>query len=128
VLPRGDALRRKDELSLRDLLDRAFVGLPRESALQRHLGGHPARLGATLKVRARVTGFDTICRMVESGAGVAIMPQIAAERCRRVMRIDLVRLGDAWASRRLAVCVRKLAASPAGAKRLVEHLRRPAAE
>jgi DNA-binding transcriptional LysR family regulator len=126
VLPRGDRQGRKRALALADVVDRAFVGLPPGSALQRHIAGHAARLGKTLKVRARVTGFDDVCRMVEAGAGVGIVPEASAARCRPSMRIEAVRLSDPWASRRLAICVRHLSGLPAGAQRLVAHLRRAA--
>lgn len=123
VAPRGDALSGVRQARLADVVDRDFVGQPRESALQRHLAGHAARLGVSMKVRARVTGFDAICRMVESGVGIAIVPDAAARRCRRSMKIDVVGLRDPWARRRLAICVRRLQALPVGARRLVEHLR-----
>lgn len=123
VVPRGDALAGARQAYLADIVGRDFVALPRESALQRHLAGHAARLGSTMKVRARVSGFDAVCRMVESGAGIAIVPDAAARRCRRSMRIGVVGLRDPWARRRLAICVRRLQALPIGARRLVEHLR-----
>jgi DNA-binding transcriptional LysR family regulator len=123
VVPRGDLLSGSRQRQLADVVARDFVGLPRESALQRHIAGHAARLGATMKVRARVTGFDAVCRMVESGVGVAIVPETAARRCRRAMKIDVIGLRDAWARRRLAVCVRRLQALPVGARHLVERLR-----
>jgi DNA-binding transcriptional LysR family regulator len=124
VVPHGDPLGGSRQLRLADIIDRDFVGLSRESALQRHIAGHAARLGATMKVRARVNGFDTVCRMVESGVGVAIVPDTAARRCRRPMKIGVIGLRDSWARRRLAICVRRLQALPIGARRLVEHLRR----
>ena len=123
VMARGDRLSGARQLRLADVVDRDFVGLPRESALQRHLAGHAARLGATMKVRARVTGFDAVCRMVESGAGIGIVPETAARRCRRAMKIDVIGLRDNWARRQLAICVRRLQSLPVGARRLVEHLR-----
>jgi DNA-binding transcriptional LysR family regulator len=123
VLPRGDDLGRRHKLSLAAIVHRAFVGLPRESALQRHLGSQAARIGATMKVRARVTGFDAICAMVEAGAGISIVPETSAVRCRRSMKINVVKLEEEWACRRLAICVRDLRMLPAGAQRLVAHLR-----
>ena len=123
VVPRGDPLGGARQVRLADVVARDFVGLPRESALQRHIVGHAARLGATMKVRARVNGFDAVCRMVESGVGIAIVPETAARRCRRVMKIGMIGLRDSWARRRLAICVRRLQALPIGARRLVEHLR-----
>ena len=123
VLPRADDLGRRRKLSLAAIVHRAFVGLPRESALQRHLASQAARIGATMKVRARVTGFDAICAMVEAGAGISIVPETSAVRCRRSMKINVVKLEEEWACRRLAICVRDLRMLPAGAQRLVAHLR-----
>jgi DNA-binding transcriptional LysR family regulator len=127
VVPRQDIIARKRVLALVDVVDRAFIGLPRESALQRHVVGHATRLGAALNIRARVTSFDAVCGMVETGAGVGIVPEVTARRCRRSMKIDAVRLSDQWAKRRLAICVRRLGSLPAAAQRLVEHLREAAA-
>lgn len=127
VVPRGDILARRRLLGLADVVDRPFIGLPRESALQRHVVGHATRLGATLNIRARVTSFDAVCGMVEVGAGVGIVPEVTAKRCRRSMKVDATRLRDPWAKRHLAICVRSLSSLPTGAQRLVEHLRQAAA-
>jgi DNA-binding transcriptional LysR family regulator len=124
VLPRGDALSRSRRLRLIDIVEREFVALPRDSALQRHLASQAARLGVIMKVRARVHGFDAVCRMVETGVGIAIVPEASAKRSKRSMRIDTARLQDSWANRRLAICVRDLHSLPAGARQLVGHLRR----
>lgn len=126
VVPRGDGLEGRRSLFLADVIDRAFVGLPRDSALQRHVAGHAARLGAKLGIRARVPSFEAACRMVETGAGIAIVPSVTAARYRRSMRIGVVKLKDRWARRDLAICVRQLTALPRAAQQLVEHLRKAA--
>jgi DNA-binding transcriptional LysR family regulator len=123
VFPRGEMAAGKRTLGLVDVVHRAFVGLPRESALQRHIAGQATRLGATLNIRARVSGFEAVCRMVEAGAGIGIVPEVSAARCRRSMNITVVNLSDPWAKRRLAICVRRLRSLPVGAQRLVAHLR-----
>src|SRR5262249_61692268 len=51
VCPRRDGVARKRVLALADVIDRAFVALPRDSALQRHISGHAARLGSTMNIR-----------------------------------------------------------------------------
>ncbi|HJZ32771.1 MAG TPA: LysR family transcriptional regulator [Hyphomicrobiaceae bacterium] len=123
VCPRRDGVARKRVLALADVIDRAFVALPRDSALQRHISGHAARLGSTMNIRTRVTGFEAVCRMVEAGAGIGIVPAVSGARYRRSMRIEIVKLSDAWARRRLAVCFRQLGSLPLGAQRLIAHLR-----
>jgi DNA-binding transcriptional LysR family regulator len=76
VITRGDPLGQRRQLAFADVVDAAFVGLPRDSALQRHINGHATRLGATLNVRARVTSFDAVCRMVEARVGLGIVPVV----------------------------------------------------
>jgi DNA-binding transcriptional LysR family regulator len=123
IFPRGDPQGRARKLGLADVIDRDFIGLARDSALQRHLAEHAARLGTMMKVRARVVGFDAVCLMVETGAGIGIVPEAAAKRCRRTMKLEIVALRDPWARRRLVICVRQLRSLPIAARRLVEHLR-----
>ena len=124
VAARGDALARRRQAWLKDVVGRDFVGLARGSALQRHLAGQAARLGAMMALRIRVGSFDAVCRLVEAGVGIGIVPEAAARRCRRSMAIRSIRLRDPWAERRLTICVREARALPAAARRLVEHLRR----
>ncbi len=128
VVPHEDPLTRRPATWFRDVLDRDFAGLTAGSALQDHLACHAARLGSMMKLRIRVNGFDAVCRMVEAGVGLAVVPEAAARRCRRSMAIGVLRLRDPWAERRLAICVRKLRALPLPVRRLVEHLRQAAGD
>jgi DNA-binding transcriptional LysR family regulator len=105
-----------------DLLDEEFVGLVSGSALAEHLAWQTTRLGRSLKPRIRLRGLDAVCRMVESGVGIAVVPETAATRCRRTMALSTLRLTDTWAVRQLILCVRRKEALPAHTRRLVEHL------
>ncbi len=123
VAPRRHPLGRQRKTAFRDIVDHDIVGLPVSSALQEYLDHHAALTGHRLKVRIRLNGFDAICRMVESGIGLAVLPETAARRCQNSMAIGIVSLTDRWAVRRHAICVRSFASLPAHAKRLVECLR-----
>jgi molybdate transport repressor ModE-like protein len=123
VVPQEDPLAARRRLAFREALDREFVGLGEGSALQEHLGRHAARAGRPLRLRVRLSGFDAVCRMVEHGVGLAVVPETAARRCARSMAIRAVGLTDAWALRHLAIAVRRFDELPAHAKRLVEHLK-----
>jgi len=107
-------------------VSRDFVGLITSSALHAHVAGQAAKLGARLRFRARMNNFDAIGQMVASGIGVAVMPEIAARRSARSMKIAVVRIKDSWADRRLAICARSFKALPKPAQQLVEHLRKVA--
>ena len=126
VVPRGHPLAGRRDIAFVDLLDEEFVGLVAGSALAEHLAWQSARLGRSLKMRIRLRGLDSVCRMVEYGVGVAVVPETAARRCRRTMALDMLRLTDRWAMRQLIVCVRGLDLLPAHARRLVEHLAKSA--
>ena len=126
VVPRGHPLAGRRDIAFVDVLDEEFVGLVAGSALAEHLAWQSARLGRSLKMRIRLRGLDSICRMVEYGVGVAVVPETAARRCRRTMALDMLRLTDRWAMRQLIVCVRGLDLLPAHARRLVQHLAKSA--
>ncbi|OYO32117.1 LysR substrate-binding domain-containing protein [Janthinobacterium sp. PC23-8] len=104
------------------LLDHDFIGLADDSALQQYLGLQAARLGRPLTVRVRLRSFDAVCRMVASGAGVAVVPQSAARRCQQTMALRCLELSDAWSVRNLTICVRQFSELSSYARQLVEHL------
>jgi DNA-binding transcriptional LysR family regulator len=122
VMPPRDGLARLRRVSFHEVAQRDFVGLSDDSALQAHVAGHAARLGVRLQLRARLRNFDAVCQMVAAGVGVAVVPETAALRCRRTMKIGMVKLGDAWATRRLAICVADRAL-PRPVRHLVDHLK-----
>jgi DNA-binding transcriptional LysR family regulator len=126
VAARHDELAGRRQVAFSDVVDRDFVGLTAASALHAHIAGHAARLGARLRYRARLNNFDAMGQMAAAGIGVAVMPEVAAKRCARSMRISIVRLRDPWANRKLAICARSFKALPRPAQQLVEHLRRAA--
>jgi molybdate transport repressor ModE-like protein len=123
VVPRGHALASR-RIGFVDVLDEEFVGLEDGSALAEHLAWQSARLGRSLRLRIRLRSLDSVCRMVECGVGIAIVPETAARRCRRTMALGMLRLVDPWATRQLIICARRLDALPVHARRLVEHLAR----
>jgi DNA-binding transcriptional LysR family regulator len=126
VAARGDELANRRQIDFREVVERDFVGLTAASALHAHIAGHAARLGVRLRYRARLNNFDAIGQMVAAGIGVAVMPEVAAKRCARAMRIGVARIRDPWANRRLAICARSFRTLPRPAQQLVEHLRRAA--
>lgn len=120
--PRGHALAGAAAAAFADTLEWDWVGLTAGSALPGFLAAHAARLGRSPRYRVRLGSFEAVCRMVEAGVGIGIVPLTAARRCARTMDLAVVPLADAWATRRLLLCVRDLAALPPYARQLVEHL------
>ena len=126
VAPREGELKGRRQVDFREVVACDFVGLITSSALHAHVTGHAARLGARLRFRARLNNFDAIGQMVAAGIGVAVMPEVAARRCARSMKINVVRIQDSWANRRLAICARSFKSLSKPARQLAEHLRKTA--
>jgi DNA-binding transcriptional LysR family regulator len=125
VVARDHPLASSGQIAFAEVLGHDFVGLDRASALQRFLADKAARIGRPLKLRVQLRSFDAVCRMVEAGVGLGIVPETTAERAARTMAITIVDLKDPWALRDLTICIRGLDELSASARQLVEHLRAP---
>jgi DNA-binding transcriptional LysR family regulator len=100
-----------------------FVGLERSSSLQRFLAAKAAREGRPLRLRVQLRSFDAVCRLVECGVGVGVVPQTTAGRAAKTMKLGVVELTDDWALRELKIVVRALDELRPYARELVESLR-----
>lgn len=126
VAPRDHAIAGREQVQFADIAGQPFASLA-EGALQDHLDGQAARIGLRIRPRIRLRGFEDICRMAGAGVAVGIVPESAARRHRRAMRISVTRLSDDWAVRQLSLCVRdEVDLTPAAAS-LLAHLRKDAA-
>ncbi|HWP20593.1 MAG TPA: LysR family transcriptional regulator [Burkholderiaceae bacterium] len=102
VAPRGRVRRRA--VSFVDVLGQPFVGLTDDSGLSRFLQEQAVRCGTPMHHRTRVKGFDAVITLVAQGAGCAIVPRAATERHAH-LGVEVVRLRDPWARRRLLLCM-----------------------
>lgn len=123
VAPPGDEITQRRQTNFRDVAARDFIGLTEASAQKNHIAMQAAKLGVRLRIRARLRGFDAICQMVEAGVGLAIIPDAAARRYSRSMRIRMVRMADPWTSRRLAICMRSRQSLPRPVQQQADHLK-----
>jgi DNA-binding transcriptional LysR family regulator len=123
VVAKDHPLASRAKIDFADVLDHEFVGLERSSAAQRFFADHASRLGRTLKLRVQLRSFDMVCRLVEHGVGVGIVPATTARRAVKAMAIKSIDLNDVWALRELTICIRDFEALPPYARQLVEHMR-----
>lgn len=122
AMPEGHALAGRGTVAFAAALAFDFIGLGDDSALQLHLADHAARAGRRMRLRARVPSLDLVCRMVGAGAGLAIVPEAAAQRRAAGSGLVLVPLADPWAERRLMLVVRRRDLLPPYAGRLLGYL------
>lgn len=121
--PAGHPLAEQASVPFAEVLAYDLVGLDRASALQRFLAGKATRSGRPLRLRVQLRSFDAVCRMVEAGVGLGIVPETTARRAQRTMAIAIVALEDPWAARDLTLCIRSRDALTASARELLDHLR-----
>ncbi len=104
LLPGRYAIGRRRSIAYGELLEEPLVGLPSDSGLSRFLAAQASRSGRVPRHRVRLGGFDAVAQLVAAGAGPAVMPQSAATRYRNA-GTRVLPLSDAWARRRLLICV-----------------------
>jgi DNA-binding transcriptional LysR family regulator len=121
VVPRGHELRAR-KASFSQLLKYDLVGLDSSAAMMRLLSGVAARAEQPLRLRMQVRSFEAVCKLVQAGMGIGILPEVAAQDFVPVMGLRLIRLTDDWADRSMHVCVRDLDTLPAAGRQLVELL------
>ena len=123
VTARDHPLARRAGVGFGEVLDYDLVGLERSSSLQRFLAGKAAREGRPLRLRVQLRSFDGVCRLVECGVGVGVVPATTAARASKTMALAVVDLADDWAVRELTIVVRAGEELRPYAQALVESLR-----
>ena len=121
VVPRGHSLKARS-LAFVELLDQDFVGLESNTFISHIMLEQASRAGKPLKLRVQVKSFDVVARMIQAGLGIGILPEAAARAFAASMGLRLVKLTDAWATRKMYVCTRPRASLAAPARLLVDHL------
>jgi DNA-binding transcriptional LysR family regulator len=122
VVPAGHAFAAQEAISLAEAVNESFVSLQRGSAIRGFMENVVAELGVSLDTRIQVSGFDTMCRMVEAGVGVGMLPGSVAKRMKQSHAIGVVGISDGWAVRELKICVRRLDDLPSFGRELIQHL------
>ncbi len=124
VLPKKHPLRAK-RVAFAQLLDYDFVGLESNTMISQLLASQAAASGKPLRLRVQLKSFDVVARMIQAGLGIGILPEAVAKSFAGPMELRLVPLTDAWAKRRMLLCVRQYANLSAPARQLVDHLLPP---
>lgn len=121
VVPRRHELRAR-KASFTQLINYDLVGLDSSTAMMRLLSAAASRAEQPLRLRMQVQSFEAVCKLVQAGMGIGILPEVAAQDFVPVMGLRLIRLTDKWADRDMHVCVRDLDSLPSAGRALVELL------
>ncbi|MEO9576765.1 MAG: LysR substrate-binding domain-containing protein [Tateyamaria sp.] len=120
--PIDHPLAKRAGVSLSDTLEFEHIGLHDGSTLLDFLRRQYRRGGYDRTLRVQVRSFEAMCRVIEAGVGIGVVPESAARRHAKTMKIALLALKDEWASRDRSVLVRSRDALPGAAHALIDML------
>jgi DNA-binding transcriptional LysR family regulator len=122
LVPADHALAEVTEIAFADTLDYDYVGLNSGSSLLIRLVDAALQAERPLRLRIQVRSFDGICRMIEAGLGIGILPATAVRPEILAAGLRAVQLTDAWAERTLWVGAKDTQALTPEAAKLFEFM------
>jgi DNA-binding transcriptional LysR family regulator len=122
AVPEGHPLAGEQAVTLAQTLAYPHISLHEGSTLLTFLRDEVEKLGQKLSLRIQVSSFEASCRMIEAGVGIGIIPESAAQRHSRTMRLATVQLDEPWAVRERRILARDLDALPGILLALIERL------
>ncbi|WP_206997902.1 LysR family transcriptional regulator [Trinickia mobilis] len=122
LVPSTHPLANRRHVTFAETLDHEHVVLRAGTHLRFQMLTEASQAGKTLRAKVEVSSYDALCRMVQVGMGVGILPAGNAELY-RLPGTRTLKLDEAWARRELVVCVRRADALSPVARLFFDHLR-----
>ena len=122
ITPNAHPLAAAERIRFRDTLKYDYVGLYDATSLSHQMEKSASELGRLLRVRIQVNSFDAVCRMVEGGIGIGIVPTRAVSAYLHLGALQKVDLDEDWAHRQLVLGWPAQRHLSLGAANLIEHL------
>ncbi len=134
IVPAGHALCAESAIDFIASLDFDQVGLHANSSIYTAMHRAAQAADRPIRLRIRVTGLDAMCRMINNGLGVGVMPLAAFALMGGGTGggighgLRAIALNDDWATRQIRLVARDFSTLPVAARTLVNHLHRPGGE
>ena len=122
VVPQAHSLPSDTAIFFEEALAYDMIGLHANSSIGVAMQRAAARNGQPLKLRMQVTGLDAMCRMIDNGLGIGLLPDRAFALMQGVGHLRAIGLQDDWARRALRIVARDFDTLPVTARLLVDHL------
>ncbi len=107
VMPIEHRLARAPKMSFNDVLEEDLVALEGGSSMMRLLAQQAVIAEKTLQLRVEVRSFEAVCRMVQVGFGMGLLPYQAASVLGQGLGLAVRPLTEEWAEREMLICVAK---------------------
>jgi DNA-binding transcriptional LysR family regulator len=122
VMPSHHSLVRVPQMKFADILDDDLIALERSSSMMRLLAEQAVIAERTLELRVEVRSFEAVCRMVQAGLGLGLLPLHAANMMAKGLGLAVRPLAEDWAERRMLLCVKKERMASSSVAKLLAHL------
>ncbi len=122
AVPADHPLVDRKTIRFKKTFDFEHIALHDGSTLLDFLRRQFRRGGYDRNLRIQVRSFEAMCRVIEAGVGIGVVPESAAKRHIQTMDIKLLEIEDKWAVRERSVLVRNRQALPRSAQTLINML------
>jgi DNA-binding transcriptional LysR family regulator len=111
-------------ISFGEILSHMLIAVRERASLTQFISRIGWEMGRKPLYRIHLDGFEGVARMVEAGAGIAVVPASAASRYSTFIRYQIVPIEDPRAGNMLYLCARDIEQLPTHARELFGHLER----
>jgi DNA-binding transcriptional LysR family regulator len=98
AIPPSHRFAGREKIFFEESLDERQIAMPVGSSLGSVLVELASAAGRDRVFGTRVSSFESLCRLVELGIGIGVLPQSSAKRYRGYIKVEFVPLADSWAS------------------------------
>ena len=122
VMPAEHPLAAVPDMTFADVLDADLIALESGSSMMRLLAEQAVIAERTLQLRVQVRSFEAVCRMVEAGLGVGLLPYEAAVALGKGLDLVVRPLTEEWALRKMLICCKKERMANSSVAKLLDYL------
>lgn len=122
LVPASHPLGTSTEVPIEKLFDYELVTLARTASLTRKIIEAAETVQRTPRARVQVRSFDSMCRMVACGIGVALLPRAAAVLYSDALGLSMIEVAGTGMDRVLLLAMRRRADLSSAAAALVDML------
>lgn len=118
-------IKKLKSITFNQCLDYDFVGLNRGSSLLELTSRNAEKLGKQMRLRIQVRSYDAMCQMIAVNLGIGVLPIQACAAQIKAMGLNVLKLEDSWANRKLLLAMKANVNHSPSATMLSEHLLMP---
>ena len=122
LVPIDHPLAVHEKIDFASALDDEFIGMQGSSVIQGLMEKSAAEADSVLRQRIRVATVHSMCRLVEQGMGIGVIPQETAHALADSTLTNSLRITDAWSEQTLWIYARRFNELGESARLFISHI------